>query len=103
MVDGQIHNVMYVAELINEIKQELEEKHGPLSKVSVAAAGRSLKTEQASVTINIRNRPIFTEEDISRLELQVPFNKPSNSSYNIKRIRKRVTIIALVIQSFIIV
>ncbi|OEC00257.1 cell division protein [Lysinibacillus sphaericus] len=70
MVDGQIHNVMYVAELINEIKQELEEKHGPLSKVSVAAAGRSLKTEQASVTINIRNRPIFTEEDISRLELQ---------------------------------
>ncbi|MGE7841563.1 cell division protein FtsA [Lysinibacillus sp. NPDC093712] len=70
MVDGQIHNVMYVAELINEIKQELEEKHGPLSKVSVAAAGRSLKTEQASVTIPIRNRPIFTEEDISRLELQ---------------------------------
>lgn len=70
MVDGQIHNVMYVAELINEIKQELEDKHGPLSKVSVAAAGRSLKTEQASVSINIRNRPIFTEEDISRLELQ---------------------------------
>ncbi|MEK5232900.1 cell division FtsA domain-containing protein [Lysinibacillus sp. FSL K6-0232] len=70
MVDGQIHNVMYVAELINEIKQELTEKHGPLTKVSVAAAGRSLKTEQASVTINIRNRPIFTEEDISRLELQ---------------------------------
>ncbi|MED4698586.1 pilus assembly protein PilM [Lysinibacillus capsici] len=70
MVDGQIHNVMYVAELINEIKRELEEKHGPLTKVSVAAAGRSLKTEQASVTINIRNRPIFTEEDISRLELQ---------------------------------
>lgn len=70
MVDGQIHNVMYVAELITEIKQQLEEKHGPLTKVSVAAAGRSLKTEQASVTLNIRNRPIFTEEDISRLELQ---------------------------------
>lgn len=70
MVDGQIHNVLYVAELINEIKHALEEKHGPLKKVSVAAAGRSLKTEQASVTINIRNRPIFTEEDISRLELQ---------------------------------
>lgn len=70
MVDGQIHNVMYVADLINEIKRELEEKHGPLTKVSVAAAGRSLKTEQASVTIHIRNRPIFTEEDISRLELQ---------------------------------
>ncbi|MCP1145597.1 cell division protein FtsA [Lysinibacillus endophyticus] len=70
MVDGQIHNVLYVAELIKEIKSELEQKHGPLTKVSVAAAGRALKTEQASVTINIRNRPIFTEEDISRLELQ---------------------------------
>lgn len=70
MVDGQIHNVMYVAELIQEIKQELEEKHGPLTKVSVAAAGRSLKTEQASITVNIKNRPIFTEEDINRFELQ---------------------------------
>lgn len=70
MVDGQIHNVLYVAELIKEIKATLEEKHGPLTKVSVAAAGRALKTEQASVTIQIKNRPIFTEEDIARLELQ---------------------------------
>ncbi|AWE08361.1 cell division protein [Lysinibacillus sp. 2017] len=70
MVDGQIHNVLYVAELIKEIKKQLEETHGPLTKVSVAAAGRSLKTEQAIVTISIKNRPIFTEEDINRLELQ---------------------------------
>jgi len=70
MVDGQIHNVLYVAELINTIKSELELKHGPLSKVSVAAAGRALKTEQASVTVSIKNRPILTEEDINRLELQ---------------------------------
>lgn len=70
MVDGQIHNVLFVAQLINEIKTELEMKHGPLTKVSVAAAGRALKTEQASITIPIKNRPIFTEEDISRLELQ---------------------------------
>lgn len=70
MVDGQIHNVLYVSELIKEIKQQLEVTHGPLTKVNVAAAGRSLKTEQASVTVNIRNRPIFTEEDINRLELQ---------------------------------
>lgn len=70
MVDGQIHNVLYVAELIQEIKSQLEQTHGPLKKVSVAAAGRALKTEQASVTISIKNRPIFTEEDINRLELQ---------------------------------
>ncbi|MEK3766790.1 cell division FtsA domain-containing protein [Solibacillus sp. FSL K6-4121] len=70
MVDGQIHNVLYVAELIQEIKIKLEEAHGPLKKVSVAAAGRALKTEQALVTLSIKNRPIFTEEDINRLELQ---------------------------------
>lgn len=70
MVDGQIHNVLYVAELIKIIKSELELKHGPLTKVSVAAAGRALKTEQASVTVSIKNRPILTEEDINRLELQ---------------------------------
>lgn len=70
MVDGQIHDVLHVAELITEIRAELEEKHGPLHKASVAAAGRSLKTEQAAVTIPIRNHPIFTEEDINRLELQ---------------------------------
>ena len=69
MVDGQIHNVLYVAQLIKDIKNELEEKHGPLKKVSVAAAGRALKTSQASITIDIKNRPIFTEEDIGRLEL----------------------------------
>jgi len=70
MVDGQIHNVVHVADLIKEIKQELEFKHGPLTKVNVAAAGRSLITEQASLTLQINNRPILTEEDISRLELQ---------------------------------
>ena len=70
MVDGQIHNVLYVAELIKIIKDELEHKHGPLTKVSVAAAGRALKTEKASITVDIKNRPIFTEEDINRLELQ---------------------------------
>lgn len=70
MVDGQIHNVVLVAELIREIKVELEKTHGPLNKVSVAAAGRALKTEQATIKVNIKNRPIFTDEDISRLELQ---------------------------------
>ncbi len=69
MLDGQIHNVLKVAEVIHSIKIKLEEKYGTLSKVSVAAAGRALKTVQASVNVNIKNRPLFSEEDISRLEL----------------------------------
>lgn len=69
MVDGQIHNVIHVATVIQHIKEQLEEKHGPLRSVSVAAAGRALKTEQAAVTLDIKNRPVMTEDDINRLEL----------------------------------
>lgn len=69
MVDGQIHNVIFVANVISNIKKQLEEKHGPLKKVAVAAAGRSLKTEQASASMSIKNRTALTETDIDRLEL----------------------------------
>lgn len=69
MVDGQIHNVIHVSSVIKEIKEELEEIHGPLLKVSVAAAGRALKTEQASTKLNLINRQPLTEDDIHRLEL----------------------------------
>ncbi|MBQ0140363.1 MAG: cell division protein FtsA [Kurthia sp.] len=69
MVDGQIHNVILVAKVISHIKEQLEAKHGPLTKVSVAAAGRSLKTEQAQAKLTIKNRPALKETDIDRLEL----------------------------------
>lgn len=69
MLDGQIHNVLSVAEAIRQVKETLEKTHGPLHKVSVAAAGRALKTEQALVEMDVTNRPLFSEEDISRLEL----------------------------------
>jgi cell division protein FtsA len=46
--DGQIHDVMKVAQAVKKIKNELEEKIGfPLKEVSIAAAGRSLKTISA--------------------------------------------------------
>lgn len=69
MVDGQIHNVLHVAEVIQHIKAALEEKHGPLTHVSVAAAGRSLKTETGTMLLDIKNRAAITDDDIHRLEL----------------------------------
>ena len=78
MVDGQIHNVLKVAEVILSIKKQLEQKYGPLEKVSVAAAGRALKTEQAEIKLDIKNRPIFSDEDISRLELTAVQKAQSN-------------------------
>ncbi|MCM3743650.1 rod shape-determining protein [Sporosarcina luteola] len=69
MIDGQIHNIVSVATVISEIKSILEERHGKLERVSVAAAGRALKTMEGSMTIDIVGKPLFTSEDINRLEL----------------------------------
>lgn len=69
MLDGQIHDVLSVSKIITEIKSELEKKHGPLTEVSVAAAGRALRTEKAKVTIDIKGKPMIQREDILHLEL----------------------------------
>lgn len=69
MIDGQIHNIVSVAKVITDIKEQLEERHGKLERVSVAAAGRALKTENGSMAIDISNQALFSIEDINRLEL----------------------------------
>jgi cell division protein FtsA len=69
MLDGQIHDVLAVSKVITEIKSALEKKHGQLKKVCVAAAGRSLKTERAKVTVNIQGKPMLQKQDILHLEL----------------------------------
>ncbi|MBP2241439.1 cell division protein FtsA [Cytobacillus eiseniae] len=69
MLDGQIHDVLSVSKIIAEIKHELEERHGPLKKVCVAAAGRALKTERSKVTIDINGKPLIQKQDILHLEL----------------------------------
>ncbi|MEW9500709.1 pilus assembly protein PilM [Jeotgalibacillus marinus] len=69
MLDGQIHNVPAVAELVLEIKEELEKTHGPLTKVSVAAAGRALKTNQACFSFPLEGKPRLTAQDILHMEL----------------------------------
>ncbi|MBE1554362.1 cell division protein FtsA [Sporosarcina limicola] len=69
MIDGQIHNILSVAGVISEIKELLEEKHGPLKRVSVAAAGRALKTSEGSMTVDISEQSLILNEDVNRLEL----------------------------------
>ena len=74
MIDGQIHNILSVAAIIQEIKEELELSHGPLKRVSVAAAGRSLKTAEGKISIDISERTLISGEDINRLELSAVQN-----------------------------
>ncbi|MGM0842677.1 MAG: cell division protein FtsA [Bacillota bacterium] len=69
MLDGQIHDVPAVAEVISSIKAQLEKIHGPLHKVCVAAAGRALKTETAASTLTIKGKPLLQKNDILHLEL----------------------------------
>jgi cell division protein FtsA len=70
MLDGQIHDVVAVANVIRDVKETLEEKHGPLKKVAVAAAGRSLKTKRTTITQSIAGRPLLTRPDILAMELE---------------------------------
>lgn len=69
MLDGQIHDVLAVSKVITDIKQELESKHGQLTKVCVAAAGRALKTEKSSYIIDISLMNAINKQDILHLEL----------------------------------
>ncbi|WP_163971677.1 cell division protein FtsA [Oceanobacillus halotolerans] len=69
MRDGQIHHVIEVANVIKEVKHQLEETHGTLSKVSIAAAGRALKTIQATASIELEEQVITDGESIRHLEL----------------------------------
>ena len=69
MLDGQIHDILAVASVIKEVKQKLEIKHGKLTKVCVAAAGRALKTKKSSATKDIHGTPLLNNEDIFFLEL----------------------------------
>ncbi|WJY27943.1 MULTISPECIES: cell division protein FtsA [Sporosarcina] len=69
MIDGQIHNIVSVASVISDMKTLLEERHGPLKKVSVAAAGRALKTAVGTMEVDITGQALIGSEDINRLEL----------------------------------
>ncbi|MCF6094108.1 cell division protein FtsA [Microaerobacter geothermalis] len=69
MLDGQIHDVIAVASVIQKVKNQLEKKLGPLSDVAVAAAGRSLKTTRSVISKDIKGNPIMNKDDVLTLEL----------------------------------
>jgi cell division protein FtsA len=69
MMDGQIHDVPEVANIIAEVKNVLEASCGPLKKVSIAAAGRALCTIQSKAEIEISERGALTSGDEHALEL----------------------------------
>ena len=65
MLDGQIHDVPQVAEVIIRVKNHLEEIVGELKSAAIAAAGRALYTMNAEVTIEVNG--VITDEVQSSL------------------------------------
>lgn len=70
MYDGQIHDIDGVAKSVKEVVLELEEKIGEkLSVVSIAAAGRALKTHRIRVEQSTYGLSEITKSNVDALEL----------------------------------
>lgn len=69
VIDGQIHDIATVADEIASVKKRLEEKIGQkLTNVSIAAAGRVLKTETVYVEHEMQSETRVTKEHIHSLD-----------------------------------
>ena len=63
MVDGQVEDIKQVAKIVAQVKNTLEERNNlRLNRVSIAAAGRALKTIQVSMDFDISEKEYITED-----------------------------------------
>ncbi|MBP3421372.1 MAG: rod shape-determining protein [Lachnospiraceae bacterium] len=68
MLDGQIHDIGAVSDMIREVTDLLESKVGePLKQVCIAAAGRVLKTVTVHVDMDLEGEKTVSKEDIHML------------------------------------
>jgi len=70
MIDGQIHDIGLVANAVNIVKKEIEEKlNMKLENVSIAAAGRFLRTVVSRAELNIDEDREIDKDMVRSLEL----------------------------------
>ena len=70
MVDGQIHDINLVAQVVDSVKRKIEDEIGvKLEEVSIAAAGRFLRTCEAKADIELNSEQEIDKEIIRTLEL----------------------------------
>lgn len=71
MIDGQIEDIQQVTQVAGKVRALLEQQVGfPLTRVCVAAAGRSLKTTRASHEITIPNgAELISAQTVYELEM----------------------------------
>lgn len=70
VIDGQIHDIPTVTKTITEIKNRLENRiHQSLSEVSIAAAGRVLKTKRVHAVCEFSVETKVVEDHIRSLDM----------------------------------
>lgn len=70
VIDGQIHDIQTVARTIDMVKDRLENQiHQPLTDVSIAAAGRVLKTKKVRVSIEFPTETKVTSNHLHDLDV----------------------------------
>ncbi|SNS76469.1 cell division protein FtsA [Anaerovirgula multivorans] len=71
MYDGQIHDVEGVMEIVKRVKEKMEEITGfPLKEVSIAAAGRALKTFQTTIEKDLDEYKEIDKHLIDSVEIE---------------------------------
>lgn len=69
MRDGQIEDINLVASVVFDVKKALEERSGlKFDKVSIAAAGRALKTAEATFTTDLIENEAITSHILQYME-----------------------------------
>lgn len=75
MLDGQIHDIAKVTEVISQVKSKLEKTLGyKLTKVAIAAAGRVLKTSQVKLEYDVSPDTQISEEIVGSMEVDAVQN-----------------------------
>lgn len=71
MVDGQVEDIKQVAKIVAQAKAALEERNGvELKRVSIAAAGRALKTCRGKMEFDISSDEYITSDMIKSMEIE---------------------------------
>lgn len=79
MMDGQVHDIQAVSDVALEVKKRIEERQNvEFKKVSIAAAGRILKTTKSRAEISLKEGATIDSEIISTLEMEALSNAYSN-------------------------
>jgi len=91
MLDGQIHDISLVADIVTEVKEKLENKLGlKLKRVAIAAAGRVLKTYNVRVERAFDSNKEITKDIISSIELEGVQNAQAELEFEQKEQEKTV-------------